>query len=161
MRWADRTATFEPSSLDACDRRDWAVVVFATCEGGYVLAHIPGRGWTVPSGRIDSGETPEQAAFRECREEIGAEITDLRLIGRFRMWMADGVELTAPTFVARAHRCGELPPDSESVGVRVVRLTEVPAMYYHWDALIEQAFRYADDCARRMAAGASGDSCAD
>jgi len=30
-------------------------------------------GWEVPAGRIDAGETPEQAAFRETVEETGWE----------------------------------------------------------------------------------------
>jgi ADP-ribose pyrophosphatase YjhB (NUDIX family) len=36
--------------------------------------------WTLPGGRSESGETGEQCATREAREELGLEITDLRLV---------------------------------------------------------------------------------
>lgn len=35
--------------------------------------------FSVPGGRIDEGETPEAAARREAREEIGANLKDLQL----------------------------------------------------------------------------------
>jgi len=31
--------------------------------------------WEFPGGRMREGETPHQAAVRECREEVGLEVT--------------------------------------------------------------------------------------
>lgn len=36
--------------------------------------------WRVPGGKIDSGETPEQAATREFREEAGFEAKTMRFL---------------------------------------------------------------------------------
>jgi ADP-ribose pyrophosphatase YjhB (NUDIX family) len=36
--------------------------------------------WTLPSGFVDAGEDPKLAAERECLEETGLKITNLRLV---------------------------------------------------------------------------------
>jgi ADP-ribose pyrophosphatase len=43
------------------------------------------RAWLVEivAGAIDEGETPEQVAYRESKEEAGCDILELRLINRF------------------------------------------------------------------------------
>ena len=37
-------------------------------------------GWEIPAGRIDDGETPEEAAAREVLEETGWRVDDVRLM---------------------------------------------------------------------------------
>tara|TARA_R110002096_G_scaffold106622_7_gene234263 strand:+ start:8004 stop:8663 length:660 start_codon:yes stop_codon:yes gene_type:complete len=45
------------------------------------LKNHPGQ-WALPGGRIDAGETPEQAALREMHEEVGLELPLDAVIGR-------------------------------------------------------------------------------
>jgi 8-oxo-dGTP diphosphatase len=33
--------------------------------------------WSFPGGRVEDGESPEQACVREAREETGAELSDV------------------------------------------------------------------------------------
>jgi ADP-ribose pyrophosphatase YjhB (NUDIX family) len=80
---------------DDADYRDWrgrirpiAIVVFRRPDGAILVA--PGfdtvkqqRFYRPLGGEIEFGELAEDAARREIREEVGAEIADLRLLGVF------------------------------------------------------------------------------
>ena len=43
--------------------------------------------WQFPQGGINSGETPEQAMFRELEEEVGLLPDHVRILGRTREWL--------------------------------------------------------------------------
>ncbi len=56
-----------------------AAVALIDADGRVLLARRPeGKPmaglWEFPGGKIEAGETPEQALARECREELGIEI---------------------------------------------------------------------------------------
>jgi mutator protein MutT len=51
-----------------------------TRRAGGLRAHA-GQ-WALPGGRIDPGETPEDAALRELAEEVGLELAPADLLGR-------------------------------------------------------------------------------
>src|SRR3954466_12757201 len=53
--------------------------------------HDPHRGlWSLPGGRIEAGESPEQAVVREVREETGLAVVPGRPVGRVQI-PGDGV----------------------------------------------------------------------
>src|SRR5262245_52668602 len=47
----------------------------------FLMAHILRRGWDIPGGMIDYGETPAEAAVREVWEEAYAHVEIIELIG--------------------------------------------------------------------------------
>lgn len=48
-------------------------------------AHLVQRGWDLPGGHLEAGETPEDAARREVYEETGARLGPLHLLGYQRL----------------------------------------------------------------------------
>jgi len=56
------------------------VDIIIEMEGGIVLIKRknPPYGWALPGGFVDYGESLEEAAIREAKEETGLEIVELR-----------------------------------------------------------------------------------
>ena len=49
-------------------------------KGAEVLfVHHPTRGWEIPGGQLEAGESPSEAMLRELQEETG-------LVGEIKMW---------------------------------------------------------------------------
>ena len=46
-----------------------------------------------PGGKVDPGESPEECAVRECREEVGIEVSDLEYCGQHRFQFVDGYSI--------------------------------------------------------------------
>jgi len=70
-----------------------------------LFVHHRRRGWELPGGKVDAGETPEQAAARELMEEANVEIetTTLRQIAQYVL-REDGKEEHVKTVFAAIQR---------------------------------------------------------
>ncbi len=55
--------------------------------------------WALPGGRIDAGETPEQAALRELAEEVGLQLAPDTIIGRLDDYATRSGYLITPVLV--------------------------------------------------------------
>ncbi len=56
-------------------------VLYDDLERIFLMTSPKWKGYLVPGGRIEEGESEEQALRRELREELGMEITDLYRVG--------------------------------------------------------------------------------
>jgi mutator protein MutT len=84
-------AAFEPQAADEDLRRAAVAVAIVSAEGGQAgfvltlrastLRNHAGQ-YALPGGRIDEGETPEEAALRELREEVGLTLEPDAVLGR-------------------------------------------------------------------------------
>ncbi|MCC7117948.1 MAG: NUDIX domain-containing protein [Anaerolineales bacterium] len=83
------------------------------------------RGWFMPGGGLKRGETLEQAARREAREETGAELGALTLMGaytNFADWRTDHNLV----FVCRDFKIIGTP-DQEIAELKTFPLDQLPA----------------------------------
>lgn len=54
------------------------VATLVIIDEHFLMVYNDKRGcWELPGGKVEEGESPEEAAMRECREEAGTEIYEL------------------------------------------------------------------------------------
>jgi 8-oxo-dGTP pyrophosphatase MutT (NUDIX family) len=81
-------------------------------------------GWFLPGGGIERGETLEEAARREAREEVGAELGTLKLLGIYSNFDGFKSDHNALFLCTDFTRFG--PHDREIAEVRFFSLDTLP-----------------------------------
>jgi len=106
-----------------------AQAVIVGDEGVLLTVRRDLRGWELPGGTIDPGETPEAAVVREVREETGLEVEIERPIGR---WTRTGfLPHTAWIFRCRP-LSGMLTPSPETPRVAWWDPEALPGTLFPW-----------------------------
>ncbi len=74
------TDWYETSRWTSAPRHIVSAAVVATNNDGRVLlVRSPRRGWEMPGGQVELGESLEDAAIREVKEESGIDVGELKL----------------------------------------------------------------------------------
>lgn len=85
-------------------RTGLATEVVILREGGVLLTRRAiepyGGYWAIPGGFINPGESPEEAARREAREEIAVEVEICSFLGLYPTWYVPGDWTVAAVYVA-------------------------------------------------------------
>jgi 8-oxo-dGTP pyrophosphatase MutT (NUDIX family) len=134
--------------------------ILATRRAAHLRQHA-GQ-WALPGGRIDDGESPEEAALRELGEEVGLHLEPRQIVGRLDdyatrsgyvitpvlMWAGAAEGMSAnPAEVASIHRI----PSAELLRDDAPILNQVPGADHpvlrmpigsHWIAAPTAAFLY-------------------
>lgn len=119
------------------------VAVISRMNGRWLVCrHAARETWEFPGGRIEPGETPDEAAARELYEETGALRYDLTPLALYAVRRGEAPESFGVLYAAEVTERGAMPPFemAEAMPVDAVpeRLT-YPAIY---PVLLDRAFRF-------------------
>jgi ADP-ribose pyrophosphatase YjhB (NUDIX family) len=96
-----------------------------------LMKRVDNSKWCLPCGLVEAGESPEQAAIREAREETGLEVKILELVGVYTR--LPSVEYGLYTLVSTVYLCevtgGTLQRSHEDLGLQYWDIEEVPVWH--------------------------------
>jgi len=110
------------------------VDIIIECEKGVILIERsnPPYGWALPGGFVDYGESLEEAATREAKEETNLDLIDLR---QFHTYSEPGRDprfhTISTVFIAEGQGTPQFGDDAK--GLKIVRYEDLPELEYAFD----------------------------
>jgi 8-oxo-dGTP pyrophosphatase MutT (NUDIX family) len=114
-----------------------SAAVFAFHEDEVLLVNLAERGWDIPGGHIEQGESPEQAVRRETVEEAGTELDEVLLLGHTHVHLSGPVpsdykypdpDAYLTLYWARIAAFGQFAGNVESLEARLFSPSEALAL---------------------------------
>jgi 8-oxo-dGTP pyrophosphatase MutT (NUDIX family) len=146
-----KSVTFVPSP-SAPNLPVTAVKIYVFERNKLLLAKVSGRGWDLPGGHVESGESPDEALIRELKEETGAVVSRQWLIGYLEI-INDGSNPKYPD-----HSCilvykgqglsfdqSHVFPSHEVTHCKLIAINELPRLHHNWNDSKKQVIDYAFD----------------
>lgn len=96
------------------------VDIIIEMDGGIVLIKRknPPQGWAIPGGFVDYGESVEEAAVREAKEETGLDVADLSQFHVYSNPSRDRrVHTISTVFIARGKGTPAAADDAVDIGI--------------------------------------------
>ncbi|MFA4915149.1 MAG: NUDIX hydrolase [Syntrophales bacterium] len=117
-----------------------ADIIIELDETGIVLIKRknPPHGWAIPGGFVDYGESLEEAAVREAKEETGLDVILLKQLHTYSRPDRDPRHHTITTvFIARASGTPAAAADAAEIGIFTKENLPSPLMFDHKQILAD------------------------
>jgi 8-oxo-dGTP pyrophosphatase MutT (NUDIX family) len=131
----DRLSAFPRVAVESTGHRPAAVAIaLCTTPDGDLSFLLTKRApklrahagqWALPGGRIDDGETPEEAARRELREELGLDVPADEVLGLLDDYATRSGYVITPVVVWAGHDPQIVANPAEVASSFVIPLTEL------------------------------------
>ncbi len=118
-------------------------IIIETAEGIILIERKnPPLGWAIPGGFVDYGESLEQAAMREAREETGLDVTLLEQFHTYSDPDRDPRQHTITTvYIAMAHGVPEAGDDAKNLALFRKESLPSPIAFDH-DKILAHYFKF-------------------
>lgn len=146
-KYGRQTLKFFPAPFRA-PIRAFAALVFPFHDGEVLVCDIADRGWCIPSGRVEAGESSYETALREALEEGGAILNAVQYIGCYQIQERSEVRW-ADCYTGGIEKLVEIQVVAESKGRKLLSIDDLPPIYHLWNPLTELVFRHAEEIQAR------------